>query len=47
MKKKTFVALSLCAVLPGIALAQSITAPVLKPGDTWTYISTAEIGPNG
>ncbi|MBY8609229.1 hypothetical protein K7N18_30900 [Burkholderia arboris] len=47
MKKKTFVALSLCAVLPGIALAQSIAAPVLKPGDTWTYISTAEIGPNG
>ena len=47
MKKKTFVALSLCAVLPGIALAQSIAAPVLKPGDTWTYISTAELGPNG
>ncbi|KAF1032370.1 MAG: hypothetical protein GAK33_07005 [Burkholderia lata] len=47
MKKKTFVALSLCAVLPGIALAQSIAAPVLKSGDTWTYINTIEIGPNG
>ena len=21
--------------------------PVLKPGDTWTYINTVEIGPNG
>ncbi len=47
MKKKTFAALSLCAVLPGIALAQSIAPPVLKPGDTWTYINTVEIGPNG
>ncbi|KVF77433.1 hypothetical protein QZM18_20140 [Burkholderia diffusa] len=47
MKKKNLAALSLCAVLPGIALAQSIVAPTLKPGDTWTYIDTVEIGPNG
>ncbi|WP_446901369.1 hypothetical protein [Burkholderia sp. YIM B11467] len=47
MKKKTLAALSLCVALPGVALAQSIAAPALKPGDTWTYINTVEIGPNG
>ncbi|KFG93194.1 hypothetical protein GQ56_0132910 [Burkholderia paludis] len=47
MKTKILVALSLCAALPGVALAQSIAAPTLKPGDTWTYINTVEIGPNG
>ena len=47
MKTKILAALSLCATLPGVALAQSIAAPVLKPGDTWTYINTVEIGPNG
>ncbi|NTY40822.1 MULTISPECIES: hypothetical protein [Burkholderia cepacia complex] len=47
MKKKILAALSLCAALPGVALAQSIAAPALKPGDTWTYINTVEIGPNG
>ncbi|TES75991.1 hypothetical protein E2P84_15835 [Burkholderia cepacia] len=47
MNKKILTALSLCAALPGVALAQSIAAPTLKPGDTWTYINTVEIGPNG
>ncbi|VWC91971.1 hypothetical protein [Burkholderia lata] len=47
MKTKILAALSLCAALPGVALAQSIAPPALKPGDTWTYINTVEIGPNG
>ncbi|MGU7770201.1 hypothetical protein ACV229_08450 [Burkholderia sp. MR1-5-21] len=47
MKKKILAALSLCAALPGVALAQSTPAPTLKPGDTWIYVDTVEIGPNG
>ncbi|MGU3780800.1 hypothetical protein [Burkholderia metallica] len=47
MKTNIVAALSLCAALPCAALAQSIAPPVLKPGDTWTYINTVEIGPNG
>ncbi|MBK1821568.1 hypothetical protein [Burkholderia orbicola] len=47
MKNRTLATLLLCAVAPGIALAQSIAAPALKPGDTWTYVDTVEIGPNG
>jgi hypothetical protein len=47
MKTKILAVLSLCAALPGVALAQSVAAPVLKPGDTWTYINTVEAGPNG
>lgn len=33
--------------LPSLASAQSTPAPVLKPGDTWTYVNTVETGPNG
>ncbi|RQR36530.1 hypothetical protein DIE23_07460 [Burkholderia sp. Bp9143] len=47
MKKKTLATLLLCAAVPGVALAQSIAAPALKPGDTWTYVNTVEIGTNG
>jgi hypothetical protein len=27
--------------------AESISAPKLSPGDTWTYVDTVETGPNG
>lgn len=47
MKNNTLATLLLCAAVPGVALAQSIAAPALKPGDTWTYVNTVEIGPNG
>ncbi|MBM2770594.1 hypothetical protein [Burkholderia anthina] len=47
MKNNTLATLLLCAAVPGVALAQSVAAPALKPGDTWTYIDTVEIGPNG
>jgi hypothetical protein len=29
------------------ALAQSVAAPTLKAGDTWTYVDTIETAPNG
>lgn len=30
-----------------LAHAESTPAPVLKPGDTWTYVDTVETAPNG
>jgi hypothetical protein len=33
--------------VPMLSQAESTSAPVLKPGDTWTYITTLETAPNG
>jgi hypothetical protein len=30
-----------------LARAESVQAPILKPGDTWTYVNTVETAPNG
>jgi hypothetical protein len=46
MKKKTVVLLLACG-MPVIAAAQSVTAPTLKEGDSWTYVDTVETGPTG
>jgi hypothetical protein len=41
-------ALLLASILfPLASLAQSVAAPTLKVGDTWTYIDTIETAPNG
>ncbi|PRG57233.1 hypothetical protein [Burkholderia gladioli] len=46
MKIKTSWMLALLAT-PMICRADGIPAPTITPGDTWTYINTAETGPNG
>jgi hypothetical protein len=33
--------------VPMLAQAESLAAPVLKPGETWTYVNTVETAPNG
>jgi hypothetical protein len=45
IKNSALLLLTLCA--PLTCIAQSIAAPELKPGDTWTYTSTLEKGTNG
>jgi hypothetical protein len=47
MKKIRTAAMLLSLALPFAAIAQSAPAPDVKPGDTWTYISTTERGPSG
>jgi len=37
----------LVAALSSFALAQSLDAPMVKAGDSWTYESTVEAGPSG
>jgi hypothetical protein len=37
----------LTATLSSIAVSQSLDAPIVKSGDTWTYESTVETGPSG
>ncbi|MFC5430493.1 hypothetical protein ACFPTO_17040 [Paraburkholderia denitrificans] len=44
MKK---IALLFACGIPVIAMAQSIAAPTVKAGDSWTYVNTVETGPNG
>jgi hypothetical protein len=46
VNKKT-IALLLAFSLPTLAMAQSVGAPTLKEGDSWTYIDTVETGTNG
>jgi hypothetical protein len=46
LNKKT-AALLFAFSMPALAMAQSITAPTLKEGDTWTYLDTVETGPTG
>jgi hypothetical protein len=46
LNKKT-IALLLAFSAPVLAVAQTITAPTLKEGDTWTYVDTVETGPTG
>jgi hypothetical protein len=46
MNKKIAVLLLVCG-MPAMASAQSVSAPALKEGDTWTYVNTLENGPTG
>ncbi|MGF6571143.1 hypothetical protein ABH945_003264 [Paraburkholderia sp. GAS333] len=46
MNKKTF-ALLFAFSAPHLAMAQTVTAPTLKEGDSWTYVDTVETGPTG
>ncbi|MGI4813322.1 MAG: hypothetical protein ACRYG5_19805 [Janthinobacterium lividum] len=47
MKKIQTALLLIAMVVPMLSRAASVSAPVLKPGDTWTYATTVETGPNG
>ncbi|MEJ0003824.1 MAG: hypothetical protein WDN30_10015 [Pararobbsia sp.] len=44
--KKTPLLLALLS-FPVVSLAQSVPAPALNAGDTWTYANTVETAPNG
>jgi hypothetical protein len=46
LTKKT-AALLFAFTMPVVAMAQSVAAPKLKEGDTWTYVDTIETGPTG
>ncbi|MFL9892690.1 hypothetical protein [Paraburkholderia sp. RL17-381-BIF-C] len=46
MKKTITAAVLLTVCLPILAIAQSAPPPVLKTGDTWTYVNTFEKAPS-
>ncbi|RKP46941.1 hypothetical protein [Trinickia fusca] len=47
MKTKMIAALLLAYGMPIMAMAQSIAAPTLREGDSWTYVNTEERGASG
>jgi hypothetical protein len=47
MKIRALFVMAGCAMPVAAALAQSISSPTLKEGDTWTYVETVETGPTG
>ena len=47
MKTIRIILLLISMAVPLLSRAESTSAPVLKPGDTWTYINTVETAPNG
>jgi hypothetical protein len=47
MKTTRITLLLLSLTASTLAHAQAVTAPKLSPGDTWTYVDTAETAPNG
>jgi hypothetical protein len=47
IKIKKSVVLLLACSMPVMAMAQSIVAPTLKEGDSWTYVDTVEKGSRG
>ena len=47
MKTTKTILLLASAFFPLVSQAQSVAAPVLKTGDTWTYVTTIETAPNG
>lgn len=47
MKNKTLLTLIGCVMPVVSAMAQSISSPTLKEGDTWGYVDTVETGPTG
>jgi hypothetical protein len=47
MNRTKTVLLLISLAIPMLSHAQAASAPVLKTGDTWTYVDTVETGANG